>query len=251
MAVYCISDLHGRLDAFCALLEQLPLTDADTLYVLGDVIDRGPDGIALLRKIMDMPNVKMLLGNHERMMLDYFDPELVRIQNGELVLPPEDDESFHRWQLVKNRWDKNRNGYTLSAYWKLEEQEQQRILRYLRGLPTQLRLQVQGRDFLLVHGFPAQTDFERVWDRPASKDAPSPVTDATVIVGHTPVILLEATTAAQQQVYFQRMEEKDGNMCIFHSPGGWIDIDCGIAYPYPGCALACLCLDDMSETYIC
>ena len=37
--------------------------------MLGDVIDRYPDGIKILRQIMQMPNAKMLIGNHEYMML--------------------------------------------------------------------------------------------------------------------------------------------------------------------------------------
>ena len=41
------------------------------LILLGDVIDRGPDGIALLLEIMEIPNAIMLLGNHKYMMLQY------------------------------------------------------------------------------------------------------------------------------------------------------------------------------------
>ncbi len=51
-------------------MQKIQLQPEDTLYVLGDVIDRYPDGIRLLRKLMAMPNVRMLLGNHEFMMLD-------------------------------------------------------------------------------------------------------------------------------------------------------------------------------------
>ena len=45
------------------------MKESDTLYILGDVIDRHPYGITILRKIMKMPNAKMLLGNHEYIML--------------------------------------------------------------------------------------------------------------------------------------------------------------------------------------
>ena len=38
---YCISDIHGCYDEFMALLEKIAFNPAaDTLYVLGDVIDR-------------------------------------------------------------------------------------------------------------------------------------------------------------------------------------------------------------------
>ena len=67
--IYVLSDIHGRLDRFEKMLRMIDLQDSDTLYILGDVIDRGKDGIRILQKITEMPNVKMLLGNHEYMMM--------------------------------------------------------------------------------------------------------------------------------------------------------------------------------------
>ena len=63
--IYVMSDIHGQKRRFDSVMKQINLQPEDTLYVLGDVIDRNPDGIKLLRQIMAMPNVKMLLGNHE------------------------------------------------------------------------------------------------------------------------------------------------------------------------------------------
>lgn len=40
------------------------------MYVLGDAIDRGVDGIAILMELMEMLNATVLLGNHKLMMLD-------------------------------------------------------------------------------------------------------------------------------------------------------------------------------------
>ena len=65
-----MSDIHGRKDRFDDVLKQIKLTKNDTLYILGDVIDRNPDGITILKYIMHKPNIKMLLGNHEYMMLN-------------------------------------------------------------------------------------------------------------------------------------------------------------------------------------
>lgn len=67
--IYVLSDIHGRLDRFEKMLKKIDLQDSDTLYILGDVIDRGKDGIRILKKITEMPNAKMLLGNHEYMMM--------------------------------------------------------------------------------------------------------------------------------------------------------------------------------------
>ena len=68
--IYVMSDIHGNSKRFDSVLKQINLQPEDTLYILGDVVDRYPDGIRILRRIMKMPNVKMLLGNHEYMMLE-------------------------------------------------------------------------------------------------------------------------------------------------------------------------------------
>lgn len=68
--IYVLSDIHGQKRRFDSIMKQIDLQPEDTLYILGDVIDRNPHGIQILRQIMKMPNVKMLLGNHEHMMLD-------------------------------------------------------------------------------------------------------------------------------------------------------------------------------------
>ncbi len=63
--IYVMSDIYGHPRRFESIMRQINLKEEDTLYILGDVIDRYPYGIKLLRRIMKMPNVKMLLGNHE------------------------------------------------------------------------------------------------------------------------------------------------------------------------------------------
>ena len=70
MATYVISDIHGQYDSFMNLLSQINFSDEDQLFLLGDVIDRGPDGIKILKTVMKMPNVKMFLGNHELLMME-------------------------------------------------------------------------------------------------------------------------------------------------------------------------------------
>lgn len=68
--IYVMSDIHGNKRRFDSIMEQIALRSEDPLYVLSDVIDRYPDGIEILQQLMSMPNVKMILGNHEVMMLD-------------------------------------------------------------------------------------------------------------------------------------------------------------------------------------
>lgn len=70
--IYCISDLHGRYDRYEKVLEKIQ--DTDELYVLGDCIDRGKDGLKILKDIKARNNVHLLLGNHELLFLDAFFP---------------------------------------------------------------------------------------------------------------------------------------------------------------------------------
>lgn len=69
MATYVISDIHGEYEKFMELLEEIELEENDTLYVLGDVLDRGEHPIKTVLKLMEMPNAICLVGNHEVMAL--------------------------------------------------------------------------------------------------------------------------------------------------------------------------------------
>ena len=75
MATYAVSDLHGHMDVFEKGLERIGFSEADMLYVIGDAIDRGPDGIKILEYIKDHKNMDLLIGNHEFMMLNAVDPD--------------------------------------------------------------------------------------------------------------------------------------------------------------------------------
>ena len=70
MATYVISDIHGEYEKFMELLEEIELEENDTLYVLGDVLDRGEHPIKTVLKLMEMPNAICLVGNHEVMALE-------------------------------------------------------------------------------------------------------------------------------------------------------------------------------------
>ena len=65
-----MSDIHGQYDTFMRMLTQIDFRGDDKLYILGDLIDRGPDGIKLLKTVMRMENATMFLGNHELLMLE-------------------------------------------------------------------------------------------------------------------------------------------------------------------------------------
>lgn len=66
--IYAISDLHGRYDRYKKVIAKIK--DDDELYILGDCIDRGEEGIDIIQDIRGRSNVHLLLGNHELLLLD-------------------------------------------------------------------------------------------------------------------------------------------------------------------------------------
>ncbi len=227
MAHYVMADIHGEADRFHAMLEKIHFSAEDTLYILGDVVDRGPDGISLLQEIMEMPNVELLLGNHEHMMLEY--------------LSPGADTTAVR------RWNRNGNVPTLAAYLKLKAKDQLKILSYLHKRPTHLEVEIGGDSFYLVHGFPGGNLHDEVWHRP-DMDTPNPKPGYRVIIGHTKVLSMIQPEEKRIQ-YAMELEVKGEHLRILHTPG-FINIDCGCGYDMPVKALACLRLEDAREFYI-
>ena len=68
---YVISDLHGYpVKKLEVLLDKAGFGYNDTLYILGDVIDRNGDGgVGILLWLLAKPNARLILGNHEAMLL--------------------------------------------------------------------------------------------------------------------------------------------------------------------------------------
>ena len=91
MSTFVIGDIHGELEQLKTLIQKINLNDEDELYVLGDVIDRGPSSIEALQYLMTMPNCTCIAGNHELMMLSNMKLLLGEISDNFLMnLSPED-----------------------------------------------------------------------------------------------------------------------------------------------------------------
>lgn len=67
MALYLIGDVQGCDAALQRLLDTLDFSPSrDTLYLLGDLVNRGPDSAAVLRRLMGYGDAtRCLLGNHD------------------------------------------------------------------------------------------------------------------------------------------------------------------------------------------
>ncbi|MDE7219468.1 MAG: metallophosphoesterase [Oscillospiraceae bacterium] len=224
---YVMADLHGEYDRYRRMLVRTGFSAADTLYILGDVVDRGGvGGVDILLDVMKRGNVVMLLGNHEAMCLKAID------QPGN--------------ERAVNHWRRNGGQVTYDNLFRLSAEKRERVLDFLRTRPDHLDLELDGRRFHLVHGFPADNTYDRIWLRPGP-EAVSPFPDGrTVVAGHTPVCELWGYDDEEMERYLRGLP--DGQLRIFHGKG-YIDLDCACGYGIPQRRLACLRLEDMAEFY--
>lgn len=193
MATYVISDIHGQYDMFMELLDQIHLKETDTLYILGDVLDRGPHPIKVLRKLMKMPNVICLVGNHELMALECL--EFLMKDITDMSIEELDDEMLDH--LIT--WQYNESKSTIDEFSKLSSEEKQEVIDYIKDFLIYEELTVAGRDYLLVHAglgnYSPEKDLEDyslhdlVWVRANYEE--QYFEDTFVVTGHTPTHCIE------------------------------------------------------------
>ena len=72
--IFAIGDIHGCKRTFQKLLEEINIRKSDTIFCIGDYIDRGPDSKGVIDLILDLRKrgfrVSTLRGNHEQMMME-------------------------------------------------------------------------------------------------------------------------------------------------------------------------------------
>lgn len=233
MATYVMGDIHGEYGAFVDLLEQIQLKETDTLYILGDILDRGPHPIKVLLKLMEMPNVICLVGNHELMALECL--EFLMKEVTDVSIDEIDSKTLDN--LVT--WQYNGSKTTIDEFRSLSREMQQEVLYFIKEFSIYEEVSVNGKDYLLVHGglgnyWPGKdideySLKELIWDR-AEYDI-TYFEDVYVVTGHTPT--QEIIGNPRPGYIFQKNNH--------------IAMDCGCNRPDG--RLAALCLDTGEEFY--
>lgn len=66
MTRYAVGDLHGHLEPLQRLMAEVGFQRGrDELWLMGDIINKGPDDIAVVEFVRQLPLAQSLLGNHE------------------------------------------------------------------------------------------------------------------------------------------------------------------------------------------
>ena len=232
--VYVSSDWHGMpLEIIKRLLKKANFSDDDFLFILGDIIDRGENSVELIKHIMFAPNIKLIRGNHEQMLLScaFLFDEIT-------------DETVNDFNVSKmislQTWQRNGGDATIRGLISESVEMRNMILEFLMETPLYDTVSVGEQDFLLIHGglpldengkikrFSKLADDDLLWIRPELTTRYSE--DFTTILGHTP-------TSFYGKEYQGKILKTDT----------WINIDVGAAYGLFPCLLR---LDDMQEFYL-
>jgi serine/threonine protein phosphatase 1 len=182
----------------------------DTLYILGDVIDRGDKPIECLQFIIQTQGIQMLLGNHEQALLNVYK-----------------EKAWYADQLL---------------IWRLsntDKAEQDKVISYLKNCPLYAEVNVNNTRWFLSH---AGLDIKKKIEEQTSQDLlwrrnefylQKAIPNCICVFGHTPTFFIR--------------ENKNCSVWLDDIWGDKICIDSGCVY---GGALSALRLDDGEIFYV-
>jgi predicted phosphodiesterase len=98
MRTLVIGDVHGCLDLFDALVERLAPGPGDHVVLAGDLLDKGPDPVGVVRRARALAGhtrVSLVLGNHEDRHARFRRWERARVATGRTNPVEATDELLH------------------------------------------------------------------------------------------------------------------------------------------------------------
>lgn len=235
---YAVSDINGLWDKYEELLARIAFGPEDVLYVLGNVLGRGPEGLRILHDLSLRSNARVLLGNQEfaaMICLPWLQEELSADGT-------RDDVLAARLQQVLS-WKSDGGAAVMEEFTRLSLAGRQLALDELSRLERTAEVACGGSRFVLVHA-----NLENFApDRPLGDYGIGELIqgkpdvggqyfeDRYLVFGHTPTPLL----------YEQELIGEGGPQ-IFRKDK-LIGLNCGCVY---GGRLGCICLDTFAEYYV-
>lgn len=230
--IYVTSDIHGNFEKYTAMLEKLSLTDGDALFVLGDVIDIGADGIKILSDMRYRTNIYPVLGEHEAMAKAIL-PKLMTAEK-----PEQCAELLNKDELrLLSEWLKSGAQHTLTDFLALDPEDKESIADYLGEFEPYEEIECAGRSYVLVHAGIRGFDKDKELSEYSEEDFYTEKADYSkvyykdrfLVSGHVPTERLDP--ACKGKVCSKRMH---------------LELDCAAS---EGGRLAAVCLDPLKVFY--
>ncbi len=232
---YVISDIHGCYEEYMQLLKEINFSDNDELYVLGDVVDRGPEPVKVLQDMMKRSNVTFILGNHDLIMY--------MMMKKLLVVAEEDNYATHLTvedYMDYMSWLQDGGAITVEKFRQLSDIERMDIIDYLSEASVYEVLENNEKKYILVHaglgnfesdkGLDEYELYELMEERMNYSKRYYSDINTFIITGHTPTVCI-----------------KDWEKAEVYIKNGHIAIDCGCI---SGGRLAAYCIETEAVKYI-
>lgn len=230
---YVMSDLHGEYDKFLKMLEVINFSDDDTLFILGDIIDRGDKSVELLQDLSMRFNVYPIFGNHELMALSVLKKLYLEIN--------EDTLSILNEQFIEelNNYLENGGQSTLDGFKRLSKEEALDLIDYIQDFAYYESIDINNKTYIMVHAGLNHFEEDKSLDEYSLDDLCFDLIDYNrkyyndpniyIINGHAPNLL----TFNKSEIVFINNH---------------IAIDCGACFENG--KLSCLCLDTCKAYYV-
>lgn len=179
MKIGIISDIHGNMQALEAVLKDIETEKCDKIFCLGDLAMAGPEPvktIELIKKLYEKGGLELIQGNTDEMIGNY------NIEIGEKVnaaFPVMAAALENDAQIIPDN-----------------------LKDFLKNLPKQKELEIEGVKILLVHGSPRKNDENIAPNLPIAKieEMIAGVSADLIFCGHTHIPCGYQTTKKQTVV---------------------------------------------------
>ena len=230
--IYVMGDIRGCKDKYDDMLEQIKPQELDAVFVLGNVIDHGDDGIAILMDMMYRANIYPILGEREYYAKKFL-PVIAEKGDAEKALASlegENKEQLAKWLTMKSE-------KTITDFLALSDDDKEALLDYLEEFAAFEEIESKGKRFILTHAGISNHDERDLYEH-ETEDFVFAETDygkiyfddAFLVTGHTPTVAID-------KKLFGKPYAKKKHLAI--------DGGCGL-----GGKLIAICLDTLTVYYI-
>ena len=229
--VYVMSDVHNDFDNFKKMLRQIQFSDKDTLFILGDLFDKGRDNpkpVELYFEILKYDNIFCLRGNHDHW----------------LAINLGDHQGEFRRMYSKSYFEFKK---------RLTEVDQIELVRWIEDMPFQVELELGTERYLLSHAQTAeeeQSDVElHMFGQKDFEDFKAflnnGVSETISVVGHTHTSSIRTYMEEEQKFPYEVWKNEKGNVFVIDCANGNRSSKADF-----GQRLACMRLNDRRCYYV-